>query len=630
MSKFRPPVKENEPTSQPIGSFKDAALELKNAAEDTNQAAGNIVGASRGNVNDVVLASSEYAKDFDHLVAAAMRVASHTTGGDRKEVVEEMGVVSQASNKLLFAAKEIACDLANATHRQNLSAAAKGVTDAINDLITKCVAAAPGQASCDAALRKLTHAKDTLASGVPPTHASKDYFTILNDIISDHSKKLGDAMTGMYTHAREGNPDEFNAEVERASNTLVQLGDDANQAAYIVGISDPQSIPGRAGLLDQSEFNASSGAILSAVRDIQDSEVSQERLVQAVTVVAKQTGNLCRLCTAAKDKAQRPEQRKQFMQAAKDLAAATTQLVDKIKTYGSDTSAANRTTICEATVPLQEATNSLAAFSASPEFAAVPAILSDEAKVAQAPILTAGATMLDGGTEMITILKGLIQSPSNRQEWNSLTVSSRKVSEAIKQMIQAIREAAPGQKECDDAIDQVNQALRQLNNASLDAVGGQLQPMEGSLKAHMEDLNSVLTEIDSSSVPLAQAAKMDASLLGHKVAQTSGYLVPLCNSTIAAASLSSPNKQNDLIDHAKTLGEALLQLIYSAKESGGNPNFKSAHTHVDNSVALVNEAVSDFKVISFKTRTFLRFLKICEYFLFFFQPFSLSFLGSAE
>jgi hypothetical protein len=54
----------NNPTNfeTPVGSFKDAAQDLKNAAEDTNQAAGNIVGASRGGVHDVVLASSEYAK----------------------------------------------------------------------------------------------------------------------------------------------------------------------------------------------------------------------------------------------------------------------------------------------------------------------------------------------------------------------------------------------------------------------------------------------------------------------------------------------------------------------------------------------------------------------------------------
>lgn len=53
----------NSVPDAPHASFKDAAEDLKNAAEDTNQAAGNIVGASRGDVNDVVLASSEYAKD---------------------------------------------------------------------------------------------------------------------------------------------------------------------------------------------------------------------------------------------------------------------------------------------------------------------------------------------------------------------------------------------------------------------------------------------------------------------------------------------------------------------------------------------------------------------------------------
>ena len=84
------------------------------------------MGASRGDVNDVVLASSEYAKDFDNLVSAGMQVAAHTSGADRAEVIEEMKTVSTASDKLLLAAKEIACDLNNSNHRRNLSEAAKG------------------------------------------------------------------------------------------------------------------------------------------------------------------------------------------------------------------------------------------------------------------------------------------------------------------------------------------------------------------------------------------------------------------------------------------------------------------------------------------------------------------------
>jgi len=475
--------------------------------------------------------------------------------------------------------------------------AAKDVTDAINDLITKCTAAAPGQASCDAALRKLTYAKDNLLNNVLPIDSKKDYFTILNQIISVHSKKLGETMTAMYQHTREANPDQFNVEVDQAAKTLVELAEDAGHAAYIVGIADPQSIPGREGLLNQQDFTQASNAIFQAIRDLQDENVAQEKLVQAVTVVAKQTGSLCNLCRSAKERAQRPEQRKQFMQAAKDLANATTDLVAKIKSYGAEQTPANRDAVYQSTIPLDNATKSLVAFSQSPEFASVQPILSDQAKEAQKPILQAGANMLNGGTEMISMLKTLIQNPTNHSGWNSLTSSSRKVSESIKQLIQSIRESAPGQAECDASIDTVNKALRILNDASLDALSNQLPKAEGSMASHIDDLVACLNEIESVSGPLASAAKADATQLGHKVHQTAKYSSPLAESTIAAASLSPPGRQNDLLDHAKTLGEALLQLIYSAKESGGNPNFEAAHAHVDESVDMLREAVQDYKTM---------------------------------
>ena len=101
--------------------------------------------------------------------------------------------------------------------------------------------------------------------------------------------------------------------------------------------------------------------------------------------------------------------------------------MDKIKTYGHDSSPENRHTIVASTIPLQDATTSLLAFSSSPEFASIPPIISDQAKISQKPILQSGSFMLEGGTEMISQLKLLIQNPQNRQGWNSLTASSRKV-----------------------------------------------------------------------------------------------------------------------------------------------------------------------------------------------------------
>ena len=80
--------------------------------------------------------------------------------------------------------------------------------------------------------------------------------------------------------------------------------------------------------------------------------------------------------------------------------------------------------------------------------------------------------------------------------------------------------------------------------------------------------------------------------------QTGQYSSPLASSTIAVASLSQPAaRQVDLIDHAKTVGEALLQLVYSAKEAGGNRNIESAHESVHESVDMVREAVHEFRAM---------------------------------
>ena len=108
----------------------------------------------------------------------------------------------------------------------------------------------------------------------------------------------------------------------------------------------------------------------------------------------------------------------------------------------------------------------------------------------------------------------------------------------------------------------MNKSLRILNDASLDSLSGQLNKADGNLSNHIEDLVACLNEIDSVTGPLAAAAKGDAAQLGHKVNQTGQYSTPLAESTIAAASLSLPGRQNDLIDHAKTLGQCLYIIQY--------------------------------------------------------------------
>lgn len=42
------------------------------------------------------------------------------------------------------------------------------------------------------------------------------------------------------------------------------------------------------------------------------------------------------------------------------------------------------------------------------------------------------------------------------------------------------RDRAPGQAECDEAIEKINQSIRDLDSASLEAMGSNLPPMEGN------------------------------------------------------------------------------------------------------------------------------------------------------
>ena len=57
-----------------------------------------------------------------------------------------------------------------------------------------------------------------------------------------------------------------------------------------------------------------------------------------------------------------------------------------------------------------------------------------------------------------------------------------------------------------------------------------------------------------------------------QVAQIAKYFEPLVDATVGAASNSKNHqRQMDILEYSKTLSESALQLMYAAKEGGGNP-----------------------------------------------------------
>uniref|UniRef100_A0A8C1VMT7 Talin 2a n=1 Tax=Cyprinus carpio TaxID=7962 RepID=A0A8C1VMT7_CYPCA len=573
-------------------SFQEAQSDLNQTAADLNQSAGDVVHASRGTTSQLADASGKFSDDFDEFLDAGIEMAGHTQD-DQMQVVGNLKNISMASSKLLLAAKSLSVDPAAGNAKNLLAAAARTVTDSINQLITLCTQNAPGQRECDNALRELEAVRGLLDNPNEPV-SDLSYFDCIESVM-ENSKILGESMAGISHNCKTGDVPAFGDCVGGASKALCGLTEAAGQAAYLVGVSDPNSQAGHPGLVDPIQFARANQAIQMACQNLVDPDSSPSQVLSAATIVAKHTSALCNACRLASSKTANPVAKRHFVQSAKEVANSTANLVKTIKALDGDFSEENRGKCRVATAPLIEAVDNLTTFASNPEFASVPAQISREGSAAQEPIIQSARAMLDSSTHLLKIARSLVTNPKDPPTWSLLASHSRTVSDSIKSLITAIRDKAPGQKECDSAIDNINKFIRDIEQASLAAVSQNLSRRdEVSSEALQEQLTSSVQEVGHLIEPISTAAKGEAAQLGHKVSQLVSYFTPLVSASMGMASkILDHQQQMNLLDQTKTLTESALQMLYAAKEGGGNP--KAAHTHeaIAEAAQLMREAVDD-------------------------------------
>uniref|UniRef100_A0A8D0FWP2 Talin 2 n=1 Tax=Strix occidentalis caurina TaxID=311401 RepID=A0A8D0FWP2_STROC len=514
-------------------SFQEAQSELNQAAADLNQSAGEVVHATRGQSGELAAASGKFSDDFDEFLDAGIEMAGQAqTKEDQIQVIGNLKSISMASSKLLLAAKSLSVDPGAPNAKNLLAAAARAVTESINQLITLCTQQAPGQKECDNALRELETVKGMLDNPNEPV-SDLSYFDCIEGVM-ENSKVLGESMAGISQNAKTGDLLVFGECVGVASKALCGLTEAAAQAAYLVGISDPNSQAGQQGL----------------------------NLVDPATRVY------------------------------------TANLVKTIKALDGDFSEENRNKCRIATAPLIEAVENLTAFASNPEFVSIPAQISTEGSRAQEPILVSAKTMLESSSLLIKTARSLAINPKDPPTWSVLAGHSHTVSDSIKSLITSIRDKAPGQRECDFSIDGINRCIRDIEQASLAAVSQSLATRDDiSVEALQEQLTSVVQEIGHLIDPIATAARGEAAQLGHKVTQLASYFEPLVLAAVGVASKTLDHQQQmTVLDQSKTLAESALQMLYAAKEGGGNP--KASHTHdaITEAAQLMKEAVDDIMV----------------------------------
>ncbi|XP_072310122.1 talin-1 isoform X2 [Eucyclogobius newberryi] len=575
-------------------SFPEVQAHLNEVAAGLNQSANEVVQSSRGTTQDLARATGKFGKDFNNFLEAGVDMAGTSQSKeDQTQVVSNLKTISMSSSKLLLAAKALSTDPNSPNLKNQLANAARTVTDSINQLITMCTQQAPGQKECDNALRELESVRGMLEN---PTEAVNDmsYFDCVDGVM-ENSKVLGESMAGISHNAKNSNLPEFGDSVSAGSKALCGLTEAAAQAAYLVGVSDPNSTAGHKGLVDPSQFAKANQSIQMACQNLVDPACTQSQVLSAATIVAKHTSALCNACRLASSKTPNPVAKRQFVQSAKEVANTTANLVKSIKALDGAFNQENREKCKAATGPLIEAVDNLTAFASNPEFASIPAQISPEGHAAMEPIVAAAQTMLESSTGLIETARSLAVNPKDPPKWSVLAGHSRTVSDSIKKLITNMRDKAPGQRECDDAIEVLNNCIREVDQASLAAISQQLTPRDDiSMETLHEQMAASVHEISNLIEPVAVAARSEASQLGHKVSQMASYFEPLIMAAIGTASkIVSSQQQMAVLDQTKTLAESALQMLYTAKEAGGNPKAAHMQEALEESVQMMKEAVDD-------------------------------------
>ena len=202
-------------------------------------------------------------------------------------------------------------------------------------------------------------------------------------------------------------------------------------------------------------------------------------MLAAASVIAKSTSGLCNFCKVATTKTQNPLAKNQFVAFAKAIAGCTGALVADIKTLATTLSNEARTATQRSSLPLMDAMSSLKVYAASPEFAATRGTISPSALRAQQPLVQANQLILNNAKQVVTAVRMLATNPADAEAVQLFSSQARGVAEGMRQLVNAFKNGAPGQKECDEAVHIVQDHVAMLDVAITMAATGALTPQEG-------------------------------------------------------------------------------------------------------------------------------------------------------
>ncbi|UYV77351.1 TLN1 [Cordylochernes scorpioides] len=194
--------------------YSELQTNLNTAAASLNDSAARLV--EDAPTSRLATTAEDFGRSYENLMDCGLEMAGSTVNPEvQGQVVVSLRDVSIVSSKLLSAAKLTAADPTAPFSHNQLAAAARSVTDAINQLVDVCTCAGPGQKECDNAIRKIQwqadlapkemaasdmrnrrHSMRPLLDNLSEPVRDASYFECLDSVL-EQSKVLGEAMASI-------------------------------------------------------------------------------------------------------------------------------------------------------------------------------------------------------------------------------------------------------------------------------------------------------------------------------------------------------------------------------------------------------------------------------------------------
>ncbi|CAI4221289.1 unnamed protein product [Auanema sp. JU1783] len=566
----------------------DVRQAATNLVESTSQLQASIRSPAHGESVDVFVKAYT---DFHTSVIAAIKTQPAAVE-QKAQQIEQLEQCREEAITVLSRASAVSNDASlTSTFTQDI----RHFTDTVSSIVSQVSQEQSWQNACDSALRQIQSVRHLTEQATLPVNENSYYGSL--DAVTEHSRQLGEAMTGIARSARAMDTRALCTCVRSSADALCALAESASQSAYLVGVAHPKSVRGQTAVIDASRIQRNCQQVRQICQRIESQQYTQEQLLDDATIVAKHTSMLANLCREASDRSTNVNVKKHFINSARNIASYTANLITSVREFDEQKSQ-ERMAACASTASLlSESVDQLERYVDNPDFAAVPAKISNPGRDAQIPVLASSRQMLDASCEMIKTARDLAVAPRDSVVWQRLADNSKDVSESIKRLVSGIRDAAPGQAEMDRVIHQLEQLIVNIERSALESVGSpsSVTSSGAEKRIHQQILHatqSLSERVDS----LRTAAISKGEDLAHCVEEHWNLIQPLAASACDGAAIAVDSQQQaELFDKCRTVVEAELQMMYACRDSGGNPKALEHHSRVDESAAQLRDALADMR-----------------------------------